>query len=123
LKKTALLAIALVASSVTGAMATDTGWTTHGINFRTGPSTEFYSLAKIGACEKLDVHEEVDDWYRVEWNGQWGWIAAKYFSAGDDHCRYYEEPAYEEAEYEPAYEEPKYEEPVYEKPKSDGYGY
>jgi uncharacterized protein YraI len=113
--KTAL-AIGLIAASITGATA-DTGWTTAGINFRTGPSTDFYSLGKISTCVKLEVLEEFDDWYRVEWDGHWGWIAAKYFAYDDGHC-HYEAPAYDE----PAYEEAEYDKPVYEKPK-DGYGY
>lgn len=56
---------------------------TDGLNVRTGPGTGF---DKIGALEQntiVEVLDEQNGWYKINYNGQNGWISAQYTEKTD----------------------------------------
>ena len=84
IKKTLLSAALLLAMS-TGAMAW-TGWTTTAVNFRDGPGASYYKIGAISACVRVEISENQNNWYRVQWNGRWGWVAARYVTNDGGYC-------------------------------------
>lgn len=84
IKKTILAATLLLATS-TAAMAW-TGWTTAAVNFREGPGASYYKLGSIGACVRVEISENQNNWYRVQWNGRWGWVAGRYVTNDRGYC-------------------------------------
>lgn len=84
IKKTVLSAMLLVAMSA-AAMA-NTGWTTASVNFRDGPGASYYKIGAIGACVRVEISENQNNWYRVQWNGRWGWISARYVTSDGGYC-------------------------------------
>lgn len=90
--KTAALAFALAAST-TASMALEYGWTTAGINFRSGPSTYYEVVGQISPCIKLEIVYKENGWYNVRWNGHEGWVAANYVAYDEPYCNY-EAPAH-----------------------------
>ena len=85
--KTAALAFALAAST-TASLALDYGWTTAGINFRSGPSTYYEVLGQISPCTKVEIAYKENNWYNVRWNGHEGWVAANYVAYDEPNCGY-----------------------------------
>lgn len=51
------------------------------LNVRTGPSADYSKLGSLGHGDKVSVLEEKDGWYRIDYNGQDGWIKASYTHA------------------------------------------
>ena len=86
--RTALLA-ALAASTFAGAAAAASGWTTTGLNFRDGPGTQYRSVAYLPHCAELTTYEWQGGWVRAEWQGQYGWVAARYVAENNAHCTNY----------------------------------
>ena len=80
------IALALLAALTTASVAANTGWTTGSINFRDGPGTYYAKLGTIARCVQVSIVESRDGWYRVQWNGNWGWVAASYVSADAGYC-------------------------------------
>ncbi|MHB1102999.1 MAG: SH3 domain-containing protein [Devosia sp.] len=91
--RTAVLALAMAASTVTGSMAVEYGWTTAGVNFRSGPSTYYEVIGQIAPCVKVTIDYKENNWYKVSWNDREGWVAVKYVSYDKPYCGSYEEPA------------------------------
>jgi uncharacterized protein YraI len=92
--KKSAIALAMIASTVTGSMAADYGWTTAGVNFRSGPGTYYEVLGKISPCVKVTIESEDNHWYHVSWSGHEGWVAAKYVTYDSSYCDSYEAPVY-----------------------------
>jgi len=84
--KQATIALALLAGMTTASMAQSTGWTTGSINFRDGPGTYYAKLGSIARCVQVSIDQSQDGWYRVQWNGRWGWVAARYISSDAGYC-------------------------------------
>ena len=84
--KKATIALALLAAMSSASMAASTGWTTGSVNFRDGPGTYYTKLGSIARCVQVTITESRDGWYRVQWNGTWGWVAARYISADAGYC-------------------------------------
>jgi uncharacterized protein YraI len=100
--KKAVIAAALVLATTATGMAAQTGWTTGGVNFRDGPGTSYYALGTISACTRVSVDQQQNGWYRVSWNGQWGWVSARYISYDAGYCNTYRAPT------QPTYGAPRY---------------
>lgn len=84
--KKATIALVLFAGMCSASLAASTGWTTGSVNFRDGPGTYYAKLGTIGRCIQVSIVDSKDGWYRVEWNGNWGWVAARYVSANAGYC-------------------------------------
>ncbi|MBK1794663.1 SH3 domain-containing protein [Devosia sp. WQ 349] len=80
------LAAALLLAAMTSASMAASAWTTASVNFRDGPGTSYYKLGAISACVEVTVGENQNNWYRVQWNGRWGWVAARYLSWDANYC-------------------------------------
>lgn len=80
------IALALLAAMSTASLASSTGWTTNSINFRDGPGAYYAKLGTIARCVQVSIDQTQDGWYRVQWNGHWGWVAARYVSANAGYC-------------------------------------
>ena len=80
-----LATAAILAAMSTTSMAAN-GWTTNSVNFREGPGTNYYSLGSISRCAQIVVGEQQNGWYRVQWNGRWGWVSARYISWDRGYC-------------------------------------
>jgi uncharacterized protein YraI len=100
-KRTALsIAISLLAA--TGALASDWGCTTAGVNYRSGPATSYDKLGTIPAYTRLEVDhcssEYGANWCKVSWNGYSGWISSRYLSYELSYCEahYNQPPRYEQ---------------------------
>ncbi len=48
------------------------------LNIRSGPSTDYGKLGTLSAGAKVTVLEEKNGWYKIDYNGQEGWISASY---------------------------------------------
>lgn len=83
--KTAIIALALVAGMTTASMAA-TVWTTGSVNFRDGPGAYYAKLGAIGRCVQVNYDQSQAGWYRVQWNGRWGWVAARYVTTDAGYC-------------------------------------
>jgi uncharacterized protein YraI len=79
---------AAIALTTAGAALANPGWATQDLNFRTGPGTDYEVIAKLAGCTRMHVYESYGSWYKVQWNGYWGWVSARYVSGSDDHCYY-----------------------------------
>lgn len=91
--KKAIIALALVAGMTTASLAASTGWTTGSVNFRDGPGTYYAKLGSIARCVQVTIDQTQDGWYRVQWNGRWGWVAARYITGDSGYCGGYSAPA------------------------------
>lgn len=80
-----IIALALLAAMTTASFAA-TGWTTGSINFRDGPGASYAKLGSIGRCVQVTIGESRNGWYRIQWNGQWGWVAARYITSDAGYC-------------------------------------
>lgn len=83
---------AAVALTTAGAALANPGWTTQDLNFRTGPGSQYEVIAALSGCSKVHVYESYGSWYKVKYQGYYGWVAARYVSGDSDHC-YYSAPA------------------------------
>lgn len=83
--KKMLFAAAMLAAMCTTSIAAS-GWTTGNVNFREGPGTNYYSIGSISRCAQVVVGEQRNGWYRVQWNGSWGWVAGRYISWDRGYC-------------------------------------
>jgi uncharacterized protein YraI len=73
--------------------AGEAAWTTAAVTLRAGPGAGHDVVAHIGPCAALAVTELDGKWYRVEWSGRDGWVAAKYVSIDAGYCDGYNTPA------------------------------
>lgn len=48
------------------------------LNVRTGPSTDYTKIGALSSGARVTVLEERNGWYRINYNGQEGWISASY---------------------------------------------
>lgn len=92
--KIAAFATAMTATSVVGAMALEYGWSTAGVNFRSGPSTYYEVVGQIEACTKVSINYKENNWYNVSWGNHEGWVSAKYIAYDEPYCGAYEKPSY-----------------------------
>lgn len=83
--KTIVAAIALTFSATAVASAAP-AWTTGSVNFRDGPGTYYAKLGSISRCVQVDAGESQNGWYRVSWNGRWGWVSARYLTWDGGYC-------------------------------------
>ena len=77
--KKLLVTAAVIAATTTAAMAAP-AWTTGSVNFRDGPGTYYAKLGSIYACTRVETDTVENGWYRVQWNGRWGWVSGRYLS-------------------------------------------
>lgn len=84
LKKTIVSALFLAA--MTSASMAATAWTTASVNFRDGPGASYYRLGTLGACVQVTLGESQNNWYRIQWNGRWGWVSARYLTSDGGYC-------------------------------------
>lgn len=54
-----------------------------GVNLRQGPSTETTAIAKLSSRTKIIIIAEENDWYKVSFNGQEGYIAKRLVTKGE----------------------------------------
>lgn len=90
--KRVLFAAAVIVATTTASMAA-TGWTTGGINFRDGAGAYYAKIGSIPRCASIELDYVSDGWYRVNWNGRWGWVAQRYVTTDSDYCSGYSAPA------------------------------
>ena len=50
------------------------------VNFRKGPSTSYASLGQLNKGDKVEYISTSDSWVKVKYNGQTGYIYAKYIA-------------------------------------------
>lgn len=81
--KTLVLAAALTLSGTALASA---AWTTGSVNFRDGPGTNYAKLGTIARCVQVEITDQQYGWYRISWNGRWGWVSGRYISADAGYC-------------------------------------
>ncbi|MBQ4360406.1 MAG: SH3 domain-containing protein [Proteobacteria bacterium] len=48
------------------------------LNVRTGPSTDYSKIGALSSGARVTVLEEKNGWYKINYNGQEGWISASY---------------------------------------------
>lgn len=90
--KQVALALSLTFVSIGGALAVD-GCTTAGVNYREGPSTEYYKRGTVKAWTIVEwdrgecTSEYGSRWCHIYWNGYDGWVAAKYLSDDIYYCQ------------------------------------
>ncbi|MBU1306065.1 MAG: SH3 domain-containing protein [Alphaproteobacteria bacterium] len=84
-KRILLTAAVLVATS-TASMAAGTGWTTGSVNFRDGPGAYYAKIGSIARCASVQLDYVQNGWYRVQWNGRWGWVAQRYITDSSAYC-------------------------------------
>lgn len=85
--KRLVFAAAVIVATTTASMAAGTGWTTGSVNFRDGPGAYYAKIGYIDQCAKVDLDYISKGWYRINWNGQWGWVAQRYISTSSDYCQ------------------------------------
>lgn len=84
--KTIAVTIALTLAS-TGFASAATAWTTGAVNFRDGPGTNYYKLGSVQRCTRVEAGENQNGWYRISWNGNWGWVSGRYLTWDGSYCR------------------------------------
>lgn len=84
--KRALFAAAIIVATTTASMAAGAGWTTGGVNFRDGAGTYYAKIGSIPRCASIQLDYVSNGWYRVQWNGRWGWIAQRYVTTDSGYC-------------------------------------
>ncbi|MEZ7892157.1 MAG: SH3 domain-containing protein [Candidatus Wallbacteria bacterium] len=52
------------------------------LNVRSGPGTNYDVIGKLYNGNNVDILEESGGWYKINYNGQTGWICGKYVSTG-----------------------------------------
>jgi uncharacterized protein YraI len=84
------LSLALAALTVSASIAqASPAWTSSGVNFREGPSTGYPVIAYLPRCAAVDVNGYEGGWARVNWQGNWGWVAQSYLRGSNAHCGHY----------------------------------
>lgn len=83
--KTAALAVAVTVATAGTSFAT--GWTTSGVNFRSGPGTNYGVIGWIDRCSRVNLGYTQGGWYRVTWSGRQGWVASRYITQRQSYCR------------------------------------
>ncbi|MGA0539873.1 SH3 domain-containing protein [Neotabrizicola sp. VNH66] len=63
-------------------------WTTSGVNFRSGPGTYYDVIGYLPKCASVTAYDWQDGWVQVSWEGQRGWVSAKYLADSNAHCGY-----------------------------------
>ena len=91
--KRVLLAAAVIVATTTASMAAGTGWTTGGVNFRDGAGAYYAKIGSIPRCASIQLDYVSNGWYRVQWNGRWGWVAQRYVTNDSNYCNSYSAPA------------------------------
>ena len=76
----ATLALLPAAASATEA------WTTAGVNFREGPSTQYAVITSLPRCAVIDTYEWQNGWVRAAWQGHNGWLSGRYVADNNAHC-------------------------------------
>lgn len=112
--KTLLIATTLLVSAATAATAAP-AWTTGSVNFRDGAGTYYAKLGTIARCVRVETDYVQNGWYRVSWNGRWGWVSARYLAWNGNYCSGggYSAPR--------AHSAPSYNAPSYNAPSGGGY--
>lgn len=85
------LASALLLTFTASAFASS-GWTTAGVNFRDGPGSYYAKIGTISRCAHVEYDRSENGWYRVNWNGRWGWVSARYITTDSGYCASYSKP-------------------------------
>lgn len=80
-----IIAVALLTGMTTASLAAG-GWTTGSVNFRDGPGTSYAKLGSIARCVQVEIGETQNGWYRINWSGRWGWVAARYITSDSSYC-------------------------------------
>ena len=88
-----ILAAVVALTATSASFAAGTGWTTASVHFRDGPGAYYASLGTLSRCAKLGLDYVENGWYRVQWNGQWGWVSQRYITASADYCANYHAPS------------------------------
>ena len=84
--RTTMLAAAVTLATATASFAS-TGWTTSGVNFRSGPGGSYGVIGWIDRCSRITVGYRQGGWYQITWGGQRGWVASRYVTRDRAHCR------------------------------------
>lgn len=84
--KRILFTAAVLVATTTASMAAGTGWTTGSINFRDGPGAYYAKIGSIARCASVQLDYVENGWYRVQWNGRWGWVAQRYITTDSGYC-------------------------------------
>ena len=53
---------------------------TANLNVRQGASTKYKSIGKLKKGQKVKVISSLDGWYKIKFNGKYGWVSKKYVS-------------------------------------------
>lgn len=89
----ATVAMTFAGSIFVSVRASEVAWTTAAVALRTGPGAGQEIVAQIEPCASLTISAVEGAWYRVEWSGRDGWVAAKYVSGDATFCDGYDTPA------------------------------
>lgn len=89
-----LATAAVIATLLPAAAMAGSSWTTSGVNFRSGPGTGYDAIGYLPKCAALDTYGYQDGWVQVGWQGQRGWVSAKYLAQTKAHCSYGRKKAY-----------------------------
>ena len=57
-----------------------TGKTTATVNVRTGASTKYRKIGKLSKGKKVNLYTTKNGWYKIKFNGKYGWVSKKYVS-------------------------------------------
>ena len=57
-----------------------TGKTTATVNVRTGASTKYRKIGKLSKGKKINLYTTKNGWYKIKFNGKYGWVSKKYVS-------------------------------------------
>lgn len=83
-----IVSAALLAAVLPAAAMAGSSWTTSGVNFRTGPGTYYDVIGYLPKCAELTTYGYDNGWVEVSWEGQRGWVSAKYLADSNGHCGY-----------------------------------
>ncbi|MBE2277929.1 MAG: SH3 domain-containing protein [Rhodobacteraceae bacterium] len=82
------LTAALIVAALPAAALAGNGWTTGGVKFRSGPGTQYNAIATLPKCAAVTTYGSKGGWVEIAWQGQRGWISAKYLAHSNAHCAY-----------------------------------
>ena len=82
-KTVAILGAIMITLGVTTpaqAASCGTGKTTATVNVRTGASTKYRKIGKLSKGKKVNLYTTKNGWYKIKFNGKYGWVSKKYVS-------------------------------------------
>ena len=80
-KTVAILGAIMITLGVTTpaqAASCGTGKTTATVNVRTGASTKYRKIGKLSKGKKVNLYKTKNGWYKIKFNGKYGWVSKKY---------------------------------------------